>query len=55
MRGAYRLGGVHRVHPYWRKGKELVRRTTVAVLKECGDGTNKIGYILRDIPKIASM
>ena len=48
-RGAYRLGGVHRVHPQWRNGKELVRRATVAVLKDCGDGTNKIEYILRDI------
>ena len=52
-RGAYRLGRVHRVHPQWRNRKELVRRSTVAVLKNCGDGTNKIEYILRDISKIA--
>ena len=52
-RGAYRLGRVHRVHSQWRNGKELVRRATVAVLKDCGDGTNKIEYILRDISKIA--
>ena len=49
-RGAYRLG---RVHPQWRNGKELVRRATVAVSKDRGDGTNKIEYILRDISKIA--
>ena len=43
------------MHPKWRNGKELVRRATVAVLKDCGDGTNKIEYILRDISKIASV
>ena len=47
-REAYRLGRVHRVHPQWRNGKELVRRAIVAVLKDCGDGTNKIEYVLRD-------
>ena len=52
-RGAYRFGRVHRVHPQWRNGKELVRRATAAVLKNCKDGTNKIEYILRDISKIA--
>ena len=48
-RGAYRLGRVHRVHPQSRNGKELVGRATVVVLKYCGDGTNKIEYIIRDI------
>ena len=52
-RGAYRLGRVHRVHTQWRNGKELVRRATVAVLKDCGDGTYKIEYTLRDISQIA--
>ena len=52
-RGAYRLGRVHRVHPQWCNGKESVHKATVAVLKDCGDGTNKIEYILRDISKIA--
>ena len=47
MRGAYRLGRVHRVHPQRRNEKELVRRATVAVFKDCGNGTNKIEYILR--------
>ena len=48
-RGAYRLG---RVHPQWGKGKELVLGAAVAVLKNCGDGTNKIEYILCDLSKI---
>ena len=52
-RWADRLGRVFRVHPQWRKGKELIRRATVAVLKDCGDRTNKIEYILRDISKIS--
>ena len=52
-RGAYRLGRVHWMYPQWRKGKKLVRRATVAVLKDCRDGTNIIEYILRDISQIA--
>ena len=32
-RRAYRLDRVHWVHPQWRKGKKLVRRATVATLK----------------------
>ena len=44
-RGAYRLGRIHAVHPQIRKGKEVVRRVTVAVLK--------VEYILRDLSKIA--
>ena len=51
-RVAYRLGRVHRVHPRWLKGKELVSRATVAELKDCGDLTNKIEYVLRDVSKI---
>ena len=49
-RGTYCLGRVHRV---CRKGKELVRRANVAMLKDCRDGTNKTECILRDITKIA--
>ena len=52
-RWAYHLGRVHRVHSQWRNGKKLVRRATVAELKDCGDDTNKIEYILLDISKIA--
>ena len=33
-KGAYRLGRIHRVHPQLRKGREIVRRATVAVLSE---------------------
>ena len=47
------LSRVHRVQPQWRNGKELVRRATLAGLKDCGDDTNKIDYIRRDISKIA--
>ena len=50
-RGAYRLGRVHAVHPQIRKGKEIVRRATLAVLKNTGSG--EIEYILRDVSKIA--
>ena len=49
----FRLSRVHRVHPQWRNRKELVRRATLAGLKDCGDGTNKFEYIRRDISKIA--
>ena len=31
-RGAYRLGGIHCLHPQIRRGKEIVCRATVAVL-----------------------
>ena len=50
-RGAYRLGRIHAVHPQIRKGKEVVRRATVAVLKHSGPG--EVEYILRDLSKIA--
>ena len=50
-RGAYRLGRVHRVHPQMYKGREIVRRATIAVLKNSGSGD--IEYVLRDISKIA--
>ena len=50
-RGEYRLGRVHRVHPQMYKGREIVRRDTIAVLKNSGSGD--IEYVLRDISKIA--
>ena len=31
-RGAYRLGRIHSLHPHIRRGKEIIRRATVAVL-----------------------
>ena len=50
-RGTYRLGRIHAVYPQTRKGREFVRRATVAVLKHSGSGD--IEYILRDVSKIA--
>ena len=53
-RGAYRLGRVEKLHPQIRKGKEIVRRATVAVLsKKLGKDDPDIEYILRDLSKIA--
>ena len=54
-KAAYRLGRIHCLHPQVRKGSEIVRRATVAVI---GKGTAAadscpIEYILRDISKIA--
>ena len=50
-RGAYRLGRVHRVYLQMYKGREIVRRATIAVLKNSGSGV--IEYVLRDISKVA--
>ena len=50
-RGTYRLGRIHSVHPQIRKGKEIVRRATLAVLKNSGSG--KVEYVLRDLSKLA--
>ena len=36
-RGAYRLGRVHCLHPQVRKGHDIVRRATVAVLARNSD------------------
>ena len=52
-RGVYRLGRVHRIHPQKRKGREIVRKATTAVLKNSGSG--EIEYILRYISKIAPL
>jgi len=50
-RAAYRLARVHCVHPQLRKGKEIVYRATIAVLKS--NGLREIEYLLRDLSKIA--
>jgi len=53
-KGAYRLGRIHCLHPQLRKGKEVVRRATVAVLgRESAAGHREIEYVLRDLSKIA--
>ena len=55
-RGAYRLGRIHCLHPQIRRGKEIVRRATVAVLVRNSRENNsspKIEYMLRDLSKIA--
>ena len=52
-RGSYRLGRIHCVHPQFRKGKEIVRRATIAVLKRSGSG--ELEYVLRDLAKIAPL
>ena len=50
-RGAYRLGRIHCVHSEVRKGQEVVRRPTVAVL--CNSKPGEIELVLRDLSKIA--
>ena len=49
-RGAYRLGRIYAVHPQIRKGKEIVRRATVAVLKHSGSG--KLNIFLETFPRL---
>ena len=54
-KGAYHLGRVHSLHPQIRRGKEIVRRATIAVVakKSTAADPDKIEYILRDLSKIA--
>ena len=53
-RGAYRLGRIRCVHPQVRKGRDIVRRATVAVLAKNPDSVKtEIKHILRDLSKIA--
>ena len=52
-RGTYRLERVHCAYPQLRRGKEIVRRTTIAVPKTYG--SKEIEYILRDVSKIAPL
>ena len=52
-RGAYRLGRVHCLHLQIRKGRDIVRRATVAVLARNPDsGKTEINYIPRNLFKI---
>ena len=49
-RGEYRLGRIFCIHPETRKGREIVRHATVAVLAKNSDtGSCEIKYILRDL------
>ena len=53
-RGSYRLGRIHCLHPQIRKGREVVRRATIAVLSHNPNtGATETNYILRDLSKIA--
>ena len=53
-KGAYLLGRIHRLQPQLRKGREIVRRATVAVLsKKNPAGSAELEYVLRDLSKIA--
>ena len=52
-RGTYRLERLHCVRPQQRRGKEIVRRTSIAVLKI--SGSKEIEYVLRDVSKIAPL
>ena len=52
-RALYRLGRIHCLHPQIRKGKEIVRRATVAVLaNHSGSESGKIQYILTKIAPV---
>ena len=52
-KGAYGLGRIYSLHPQLRKGKEIVPRATVAVLKNSSTAGNcEIEYVLRDLAKI---
>ena len=51
--GNYRLRRINQIHTQIRKGKEIVRRATVAVLKHSGSG--ELEYVLRDSSKIAPL
>ena len=54
LRGAYRMGRIHCVHLQVRKGKELVRDATVAVLsKNSTAGFCDIDHVQRNLSKIA--
>ena len=54
LQGAYRLGRIHSLHPHIRRGKEIIRRATVAVLaKNTVGDPGRIEYVLRDLSKIA--
>ena len=52
-RGTYWLGRAHCVHPQLRRGKEIIRRATIAVLKN--SSSKEIEYIPRDVSKITPL
>ena len=52
-RGAYRLGRMHCLPPQTCKGKQMVRRATIAVLRKASvAGSTQIDYVLRDLSEI---
>ena len=46
-KGAYRLGRIHCLHPQIRKGKEIVRKATVAVIAKTNSSSDwcQIEYV----------
>ena len=54
-KGAYRLDRIHSIHPQIRKGKEIVRRATVAVVAKNSATTDscQIENILWDLSETA--
>ena len=50
------MGRIHSLHTQLRKGKEIVRRATMTVLKNCcTSGNCEVEYVLRDLAKIAAV
>ena len=54
-REAYHLGRIHSLHPQKSKGKDIVRRATVAVIAKNASAADspKVEYIVRDLSEIA--
>ena len=52
-RGHYRLTKIHQVHPLIRKGREIVRRDIIAVLKH--SGSEELELCSQDLSKIAPL
>ena len=52
---AYRLGCIQCLHPKKSKGKNIVRRATMAVIARGASAADspKVEYIVWDLPKIA--
>ena len=48
-RGSYRLGRIHHLHPQTRRGKEIVRRVTIAVMGKMSLG--KLNMCSETFPK----
>ena len=53
-KGTYRLGGIHSLHPQIRKGKEIVRHATVAVIDKTNSaaGSGQVNTTFRTIRKL---